>query len=43
MFKRIKRILAAVCAVIFSPIWIIYWIISGRNIIFELMDYATDN
>jgi len=42
MIKRLFRIFAFAAAVLLSPLWVIIWLLSGRNILFWLMNFATD-
>lgn len=43
MIRRILRMLAFPAAILLSPIWLLIWIFTGRNIIFGLLNYAVSN
>jgi hypothetical protein len=43
MVRRILRLLAAISAFFLFPIWLVYWVFTGVNMMTMLMDFAVNN
>lgn len=43
MKRRIKRTIAFIMAISLAPIWAIFWLFTGKPILFTLLEFACND